>query len=742
VIAPALTAGAAGWAALLSTPLSLLLLGLALLNVVALLRPRNLLSRAVGAALLTPLLVLLALPLPGTALGPLLRLAIPLLVVLLLAALLRTSTSKHAVPPGLGGSASPSALPLQQRTYVLTAVAASLAIGLLLALRPYPFEYPGDSTDYLQGFIQGQLEAPPARSCLVEGLRQPTYQRFCTLWGVVLQAGHLDAAVLLGGVPQRLTIGLEVVVLGLSSFRLLQAAGVGAAAASLNWLLVAFGLGNQSIAFLVNNALQGSILAAAIFLEAVMVLLRLLLWRTTTLRQVGTVVASLLVFLLLTMKLHGAFALCTLALLVPLQALIGVVRLNGQLKRPQALGSLSRESARWLLISSIGLLALVLSVKTGWLINKQSRFIIPWSFLSWLGLPSDALPASYLVRSPGSRPETLAVTSILIAIVHLARSWRPFPRGLGGSTRSEGEADGHAGRADPGADDAGKAESELYALVSSLYGVSVLVAYLLPPFSHLFINLPYEVISNYRLMWGCILFSPLPCLLDRALSHRPHHWPARLLSLLTTLLVLVPIAGNDERKTQTFWSKSRHILAGPSPRVDMQGVTRALLPSILEVQAEQGGRPVVVLADELIGSALNAYTNLAVAIHPTRITNDKELDNWETHGLLRKAHSETERLKVLADLKQQPTLLIQQTSIPYYYSPYSEIRVYDANVAAQIASNGVNQLSAALINKAGFRSWRWLNQAGELLTVPAGAPVNRAGQPRQEPTYRIWRRIP
>jgi hypothetical protein len=695
----------------------------------------------VGAALLTPLLVLLALPLPGTALGPLLRLAIPLLVVLLLAALLRTSTSKHAVPPGLG-SASPSTLPLQQQTYVLTALAASLAIGLLLALRPYPFEYPGDSTDYLQGFIQGQLEAPPARSCLVEGLRQPTYQRFCTLWGVVLQAGHLDAAVLLGGVPQRLTIGLEVTVLGLSSFRLLQAAGVGAAAASLNWLLVAFGLGNQAIAFLVNNALQGSILAAAIFLEAVMVLLRLLLWRTTTLRQVGTVVASLLVFLLLTMKLHGAFALCTLALLVPLQALIGVVRLNGQLKRPQALGSLSRESARWLLISSIGLLALVLSVKTGWLINKQSRFIIPWSFLSWLGLPSDALPASYLTRSPGSRPETLAVTSILIAIVHLARSWRPFAAGLGGSMRSEGEADGHPGRADPGANDAGKAESELYALVSSLYGVSVLVAFLLPPFSHLLINLPYEVISNYRLMWGCILFAPLPCLLDRALSHRPHHWPARLLSLLTTVLVLVPIAGNDKRKTQAFWSKSRHILAGPSPRVDMQAVARALLPSILEVQAEQGGRPVVVLADELIGSALNGYTNRAVAIHPTRITNDKELDNWETHSLLRKAHSETERLKVLEDLKQQPTLLIQQTAIPPYYSPYSEIRVYDADLAARITSSGVNQLSAALINQAGFRSWRWLNQAGERVTVPAGASVNRAGQPRQEALYHVWMRIP
>lgn len=134
--------------------------------------------------------------------------------------------------------------------------------------------------------------------------------------------------------PQRLTIGLEVVVLGLSSFRLLQAAGVGAAAASLNWLLVAFGLGNQAIAFLVNNALQGSILAAAIFLEAVMVLLRLLARPGPPARQAAAVVAALMAFTLLEMKLHGAFALSTLLLLVPLLALVGAARLGDTAAAP------------------------------------------------------------------------------------------------------------------------------------------------------------------------------------------------------------------------------------------------------------------------------------------------------------------------------------------------------------------------------------------------------------------------
>jgi hypothetical protein len=278
--------------------------------------------------------------------------------------------------------------------------------------------------------------------------------------------------------------------------------------------------------------------------------------------------------------------------------------------------------------------------------------------------------------------------------------------------------------------------------VSSLYGVSILVAFLLPPFSHLFINLPYEVISNYRLMWGCILFSPLPCLIDRAFSRRPHPWPARVVTLLTTLLVLVPISSPHERRGQTFWSKSRHLIGGPSPRVDLQAVARALMPSILEVKAAQEAGPVVVLADELIGSALAGYSQLVTPIHATRISNHQALENWETHGLLRKAHSDRERLEVLKQLKQQPTLLIQETWIQPYYSPYAEIRVYDADLAQAISSSGVNQLSAALLEQAGFRSWRWLNQAGEPIRLPATAMEARTGQPPRQATYHVWRRMP
>jgi len=762
VIATALPAGAPGWAALLSTPLSLLLLGLALLNGVALLRPRSLLSRAVGAALLAPLLVLLALPLPGTALGPLLRLAIPLLVVLLLAALLRTSTSKHAVPPGLG-STSPSALPLHQRTYVLTAVAASLALGLLLALRPYPFEYPGDATDYLQGFVQAQLEAPPARSCLVEGLRQPTYQRFCTLWGVVLQAGHLDAAVLLGGVPQRLTIGLEVVVLGLSSFRLLQAAGVGAAAASLNWLLVAFGLGNQAIAFLVNNALQGSILAAAIFLEAVMVLLRLLARPGPPPRQAAAVVAALMVFTLLEMKLHGAFALGTLVLLVPLLTLVGAARLGGHTRRAgHGFEVLSRPTAGWLLVASLGVLALVLSLKTGWLLNKQARFIVPWSFLGWLGLPPHALPGSFLMRSPGSRPETLAVAAILVGIVHLARSWRPGSRrpaqALQGGTPglvAPPAADDPAARAPssppaegwPRGQASDQPEAQLYGFVASLYGLAVLVAFLLPPFSHLFINLPYEVISNYRLMWGCILFSPLPGLLQRACDgvHRGggEGAAARLAALLPTglaalltALVLVPVSSGSARYPQLFWSKARHILEGPSSRVDLAAVAAALVPAVAGAPRAADGGPPVALADELVASALAPYASLMRPTHPIRVYRRADLVDprqWDTQAPLRAAPTEAERLRRLQDLESRPSLVIQQQPFDAAaaYSPYSEIGVYEKDIVSLVSATSVNALSPALLQAAGFEPWKRLDQRGREL----------AAANRQRATYLIWRRV-
>lgn len=706
--------------ALATTPISLLLLGLVVLNTMALAHPRSLLSRGVGTALLVPLLLPLSLPIRETLLTVLLQGMVPLLVVLLLIQLRRGDLSEPA-------EASPGG-------YRTVAILASLGLGLLFSLRPAPFEYPGDSTSYLQTFVETTLEQPGPISCLVQGWRQPTYQNFCTLWSGMVRAGHLNAPFLLSGIPQRFTLLLEVTVLGLSYFRLLQTARIRPLAAAPAWLLVGFGLGNQAIAFLVNNGLQGSILAAAVFLEAVMVTLWLLHRPMAPRWQAAWVVASLLGFTLLELKLHGAFALTTLILLVPLAGLLGAARLWGHGIRGNPLSSLPQITARNLLLASLTLLALVLTFKTGWALNKQSRLVVPWTFLQWLGLPFQALPGSYLFRSPGSRPETLAVASLVMGFWQLANSWRPGPT----PRMAAGPPKGVEQRALSPAEE----EAQLYRFLASLYGLAVVLAFLLPPLSHLYINLPYEIISNYRLMWGCILFSPLPCVLDRALSTKLQSWPARGLVGLVATLVLIPFASNSKTYPQKYWSKSRHILEGPSTRVDLVAVAAALVPSLEALGSTANHGPVVVLADELIGSALAPYPALVEPIHATRITAGSNLTNWETHGLLRAATTDAQRLRVLQDIKKPPAVIIQQTPIATYYSPYSEINVYDKDIVNRLTSSAVNRLSPALLKAAGFRSWQWLDSRGHVIQAPTNSNRPQTDSSTDQPTYHIWKRIP
>jgi hypothetical protein len=720
-----------------TTPISLLLLGLVVLNALALGRPQNLLSRAPAAALLVPLLVPLSLPIRENLLQPLLQTMIPLLVLLLLGGLLRPAPT-----PAQRAAAPQSRNYHHDFNYPTVAILASLGLGLLFALRPAPFEYPGDSTSYLQTFVESTLEQPGPISCLVTGWRLPTYQNFCTLWSVVVQTGHLNAPLLLSGIPQRLTLMLEITVLGLSYFRLLQAARIKPLAAALAWLLVGFGLGNQAIAFLINNGLQGSILAAAIFLEAVMVMLWLLSRPSPSRWQAGFVVASLIGFTLLELKLHGAFALTTLLLLVPMAGLLGAARLWGHGVAGHPLASLPKPTARQLLLASLTVLTLVLSFKTGWMLQKQTRTVVPWTFLHRFGWPSQALPGSYLLRSPGSRPETLAVASLVIGFWQLASSWRPGPASPM-ATASGNQPRGNQRFETSPRDDG---ESQLYPFLASLYGLGVVMAFLVPPLSHLYINLPYEIISNYRLMWGCILFSPLPCLLDRALSHRAlsnraQPWAARGIAALVAALVLIPIPSGSKTYPQRFWSKSSHILRGPSTRVDLVAVAAALMPSLEALSPTVSPGPVVVLADELIGSALAPYQGLALPIHPTRVTAGTNLTNWETHGLLRAASTDAERLRVLREIKTPPLLIIQESSIGNYYSPYGEINVYDKDIIARLTSSAVNRLNPDLLKAAGFESWRWLDARGQPMAAPSQTKAADAGGTTAQATYQIWKRI-
>lgn len=688
--------------AVLTTPLFLLLLVLLILNGMALARPTSLLSRLVGTALLVPLLALLSLPLQEPLVERMLQMSIPLLGLALVVGLQRS-------PSDQGDSWRPERSPVRA-PYGFVAVAVSLAVALLFALRPVPFEYPGDATDYLQQFIQTSIEQPGPRSCLVESWSKPTYERACTIWSVIQRTGHIPAPVLLSGIPQRLMLGLEISVLGLSMFRLLQAARVGPLAASLSWGLTAFGLGNQAIAFLVNNGLQGSILAAAIFLEAVMLLLWLLQHPPPEPWQSSGLLLAPLFFTFLELKLHGAFALLSLLLVVPLAGLVGATRLwsHGP-PGENPLARLKPSTARRLLLGSLLLLGLLLTVKNGWLVSKDSRTIVSWTFLASFGWPREALPASYFLRSPGSRPEILAVASLLIGLGHLARQgwFRPQRRGQ---------------------DSEAKEEANLYLLIASLYGLAILLAFVLPPLSHLYINLPYEIISNYRLMWGCVLFSPLPCLLERALRGPGPRWPAGLLATVIGILVLIPVPSGTTKYPQRFWSKSRHILQGASPRVDLLRIASALMPTITASQTTTVEGPVVVLADELIGSALAPYGELVEAIHPSRVDSRSDLSSWETHGLLRKASNEIEQIKVILGLRKPAQLVIQEKPIGDYYSPYAEIGVYDKDLMAPITRSGVNQLSAKTLEKAGFQHWKWLDAKGRQTSSESGV-------------YRVWRTV-
>jgi hypothetical protein len=692
--------------------LPVVLIALVLLNGLALLRPRGgALAQAVGTGLLLPLLLVASLPTPPQIRGLLLLIAATAITLMLGWALLAPLWALWA-KEGIKASRQSAGIDTTAGVgFVITALALSLGAALLFALRPNPYEYPGDTVDYLNTFQRLTQNGHPPTNCLTNTWRMVTYWRACTLWTTLLEASPLDTTTLLSGLPQRTTIGLEIAVLGLTVFRLLRSSRVGPVAAGLSWVLMVFGLGNQSIAFLVNNALQGSILAAAVFVESALLVVWLVGQRMKPNLQAAALLLGMAPFLYLELKLHGAFALTTLVLLLPLMLLLALRSLTA------SPGSrlLPRQTAVLLLLGSLALLVLVLGFKTGWPVLKDARPIVRWSFLKGLGIAEANLPSSYLPRSPGSRPELVAVAALLASLGALFLPQAPP------ETRANGQLP----------------TAFVYREVSSLYGLAVLMAFLVPPFSHLFINLPYEISSNYRLMWGVILFSPLPLLIDslvgtggyaprQARGGRIKTLAGRMVLGLLFILVLIPIPSGSRTYPQRFWSKSRHLLQGPSPRVDLQRLSRALLPSIRE--AGNGLRRPVVLADELIATALEGYPNQVSPIDPMRIYSRRDPGYGKVNADLRSLSPARMRGRIEA-IQPQPDLVIQEQAIAPYYTPYGEINVYDKDGVSHVSQTGVNSIPSDLLQTMGFRVWRNLDAAGR--TLPLDEP---------NPTYRLWRR--
>jgi hypothetical protein len=128
-------------------------------------------------------------------------------------------------------------------------------------------------------------------------------------------------------------------------------------------------------------------------------------------------------------------------------------------------------------------------------------------------------------------------------------------------------------------------------------------------------------------------------------------------------------------------------------------------------------------------------------IHPTRITAGSNLTNWETHGLLRAATTDAQRLRVLQEIKNPPMVIVQETPITAYYSPYSEINVYDKDIVRRLTSSAVNRLSPSLLMAAGFRSWQWLDSHGHVIEAPTDSNRPQTDGSTDQPTYHIWKRI-
>jgi hypothetical protein len=158
----------------------------------------------------------------------------------------------------------------------------------------------------------------------------------------------------------------------------------------------------------------------------------------------------------------------------------------------------------------------------------------------------------------------------------------------------------------------------------------------------------------------------------------------------------------------------------------LQRLSRALLPSIRE--AGDGLRRPVVLADELIATALEGYPNQVSPIDPMRIYSRRDPGYGKVNADLRSLPAARMRGRIEA-IQPQPDLVIQEQAIAPYYTPYGEINVYDKDGVSHVSQTGVNSIPSDLLQTMGFRVWRNLDAAGR--TLPLDEP---------NPTYRLWRR--
>jgi hypothetical protein len=585
----------------------------------------------------------------------------------------------------------------------LCPLAVAIVLVGFVAFRPSLLEYPVDHINYWQRLLDASGDgSTKALACDLGG--PSAYLSSCTLWVKLAAAWPVSGAWVVSGLFARLVHFGELLLLALALIRLWMAQAIKPIGAAGMLLLVFAGTGYLYDAFVINHALQGSVLAAALLVECASVLCWVFARMRTPQCQSNGGLALVLswyvvavAYLLLAVKLHGLFALLVLIwiLIVPLV----VVLLGSGL---DSLFGLSR-----LVRLSFGVASLVVALAM--FVGKRAQNIpIPPNFagvvirwtdrLGFSGL-DDFGPVSFLPRTSDTRPEALAVLGLLASLLIISSAFKvcqsssadpgsTFPAGLRRITQ------GHVSD---------------FALLASAYVLSILWAYVLPPFSNLFLKLNPEYSSHMRLMWGACLVSPLPCLL---------FWQAgrarrlvSLFSLAAMMVILLPIQFTTGGRQQLFFSKSRHFIVPTPAWADPSQLAAAVMPELHRLAgADAGRRPLVVVADPLVRSAL--YPFGVSAIPPITIGADRLFQLPQLPPDVQAAAATAPNIHNSGLLDQWPDVVIQQPLRDCFYSVYADMQAYDPCMAARASGFEVNRWSPELLRGYGYVLDRELASSG------------------------------
>ena len=564
----------------------------------------------------------------------------------------------------------------------------AVLVSLYVAFRPSLLEYPVDHINYWQRLMEAAgLGSANASICRMEG--PAAYAAECTLWIKLAAAWPVSGSWYVSGTFARLVHLGEVLLLAISLLRLWLIQQIKPLAAASMLVLVIAGTGYLYDAFVINHALQGSILAAALFAECASALcwlqarLRCAATRRSGYRLVLAWYALLSVYLLLETKLHGLFSLLILVCMLVLPVIMPLIA-----SFPRTVRWFGSRSA--LLFASIALaLTTSLFVVRGAIsIPIAPNFagvVIRWGDHLGFRALSDWGPVSFVPRTSDTRPEALAVLGLIAAVVVIWLCFRE-PSLIRG----------------PWSD---------YAILSSAFAVSILVAYMVPPFSNLFLKLNPHYSSHMRLMWGVCLVSPLPCLLFA--SGRRFSRVSLLGSVTVLAVILLPVQFSSGQRKQLFFSKALHLVVPTPPWADPSRAASILMPEIERISgAKSSSRGIYFVADPIIRSSLYPF---ALRSDPALVPGGDRLS--QVADLPPAAIGSSPASNHLRSLRFPlglPDFVIQQEQRDCSFSVYAEMRAYDACIAARATGFDVNRWGAGELRRLGY-VLKWTSTDGDYL---------------------------